>query len=169
MRATVGSSILQHIPSATDEPEDAPPTAMLGRSETEFSRRRLLSTIAGIGIAAGLGLLDALPWSRPQGAFAAAYQEWSTCQGYYASSTTCVPTTALYSNTCSGSWHRNDGSSGTCYNYRYYHHPTRCNGRNAWRWKNSRGSDRKCSDGDYNYADCGGGRVSRMSICRTAI
>jgi hypothetical protein len=80
-----------------------------------------------------------------------------------------VPTSAYYSsNNCSGSWHRNDGGSGTCYNFRYTHDPSSCSGRNAWRWT-GRVARRKCSDGWYQYNDCGGGRISRFSICRTAI
>ena len=123
---------------------------------------------AGAAVATGLGVLDLLPWSRPRGAFAAGeYEQWGDCQGYFDSTTVCSPSTALYSGNCSGDWHRNDGGSGTCYAFRYTHSGSACNNKNAWRWS-GRVGNRKCSDGWYQYQDCGGGNVNRKSICRTS-
>ena len=159
-------SLLPLVPHANVAPPDAQPSRVV-RRQSALSRRGLLAAVTGGAVAAGLGALDLLPWSKPKGAFAAAYQEWGDCHGYFNSSTICVPSSALYSNTCNGSWHRNDGSSGTGYVYRYYHHPTRCSDRNAWRWTS--GTRRKCSDGDYFYQAQGSSGSTRMSICRTAI
>lgn len=164
----VQQSVLEQIPSAVVPPDEPLPT-QVGDATGGFSRRRLLSTVVGITVVSGLGLLDLLPWSRPRSALAAAYEQWYDCRGYFNSSTICVPSSAYYrSSNCSGSWHRNDGSSGTCYSFKYTHDPDSCAGRNAWRWT-GRVARRKCSDGWYYYQDCGGGYINRFSICRTAI
>lgn len=161
-------SMLDRIPSAAQPPEWAEPSKVAPR-RPGFSRRRLLGSVVGLTVTSGLGLLDLLPWSKPRTALAAAYTEWSDCRGFFNSTTICVPSNAYYnSSNCSGSWHRNDGGSGTCYNFRYTHDPDSCAGRNAWRWT-GRVARRKCSDGFYEYHDCGGGNISRFSICRTAI
>ncbi|WP_433533179.1 hypothetical protein ACQPYA_14850 [Micromonospora sp. CA-263727] len=160
------SRVVDLVPSAVEAPASPEPTRMIDK-RSAMSRRRVLGIVSGAAVASGLGVLDLFPWSRPRGAFAAAYTEHSDCRGYFNSTSICVPSTALYTGNCSGSWHRNDGSSGTCYNFRYTHDPSSCDGHNAWRWTS--GTRRKCSDGWYEYADCGGGRVSRFSICRTAI
>ncbi|MGW5683569.1 hypothetical protein [Nonomuraea sp. NPDC003754] len=160
-------SILDQIPSVADEPE-SPEPSRYAVTEQRWSRRRLFGTVAGVTVAAGLGALDLLPWSRPRAAMA--LTEWTDgCHGYFNSSTVCTPSSAYYgSDNCSGSWHKNQGGSGTCYNYRYTPNETSCGGRNAWRWTGSV-ARRKCSDGWYEYHDCGGGNISRFSICRTAI
>jgi len=164
---------LDAVPDILEPPADAKPSRMW-TPRAVWSRRRILTAIGGTAVATGVATLDLIPWSKPRPAFAGAYQSWSDCHGYWSSTTTCVPTTAYYpsnNSNCSGSWHRNDGSSGTCYNYRYTHYATTCSGNNAWRWGGSsaRGAHRKCSDGWYEYHDCGGGNINRFSICRTAI
>lgn len=162
---------IETIPKAGEAPPSAEPSAVWVSSDV-LSRRKVLGAMGGVAIASGLSVLGLLPWSRPQKAFAAAYTSWPDCHGFWDSSTTCVPSNAYYSsNNCSGIWHRNDGASGTCYNYRYTHNPTSCAGNNAWKWGGSgaRGYHRMCSDGWYEYHDCGGGNISRFSICRTAI
>jgi hypothetical protein len=161
------ASLYAQVPSAT-EPPPSPQPSKMAISGSTMSRRKVLGAITGAAVASGLGVFDLFPWSRPSGAFAAAYEVHAGCVGYFNATTICVPATAYYnSSNCSGSWHRNDGASGTCYNYRYTHDPSSCSGKNAWRWTS--GTRRKCSDGWYTYADCGGSRVSRFSICRTAI
>lgn|SRR5574341_567244 len=130
-------------------------------------RRSFLRFVAGGAMGVGLTVLGALPPARPRGAWAhCCLSEWTDgCHGYFSSSTTCVPSSAYYSNTCtSGKWHRDDGASGTCYSYKYTHNHSSCDGRNAWRWGSTR-----CSDGWFEYADCGGGRISSFSICRATV
>lgn len=159
-------SLLDQIPSVMDVPESPVPSRFAVR-ERGWSRRRLFGTVAGVTIAAGLGALDVLPWSKPRSADA--LTQWTDgCHGYYNSSSICTPSSAYYnSQNCSASWHKNQGGSGTCYNYRFTPNTTSCAGRNAWRWTS--GTRRKCSDGWYEYNDCGGGHISRFSICRTAV
>ncbi|WP_067134712.1 hypothetical protein [Microtetraspora malaysiensis] len=170
MKAEKRTSILDQIPSAEDMPEQAMPTLMSAKREG-WSRRRVLGIATGAAVATGLGVLDLLPWSKPRSAAAATYTAWESCHGYANASSVCVPSSALYSGNCSGSWHRNDGASGTCYNLRYTHYASTCDGNNAWKWYggSTTATRRKCSDGWYEYHDCGGGNVSRFSICRTAI
>lgn len=169
MNITDARTFFAQVPSSVEAPSTPEPSRVAGPAPA-VGRRRVLATIAGTAVASGLGVLDLLPWSRPRGASASsgAYEQWGDCRTFFNSSTVCVPNTALYSGNCSGTWHRNDGGSGTCYNFRYTHNPHSCSGKNAWRWV-GRTANRKCSDGWYEYADCGGGRVSRFSICRTAI
>jgi hypothetical protein len=160
-------SLLDQVPS-TVEPPANPQPSRVAVSVTGLSRRAVITAITGAAVASGLAVLDLIPWSRPRGALAAAYTAWETCVGYYDPNTICVPSDAYYgSDNCSGSWHRNDGGSGTCYSYRYDHYADTCNGHNAWKWTS--GTRRKCSDGWKQYYDCGGASVNRFSICRTAI
>ena len=98
------------------------------------NRRTILGVVTGAAVASGLAVLDLFPWSKPKGAFADAYTTWGDCRGYFSASTICYPSSAYYTGNCSGPWHRNDGGSGTCYNYRYTHDPSSCDGHNAWRW-----------------------------------
>lgn len=161
-------SLFDQVPSAVEAPTHAEPSLVATPPEN-WGRRRVLGALTGVAVASGLALLDLFPWSRPRSAEAAAYTAWSDCRGYFDSTTICVPSSAYYnSNNCSGSWHRNDGSSGTCYTYRYTHDPSSCDGHNAWKWTGAV-ARRKCSDGWYQYYDCGGTAISRFSICRTAI
>lgn len=163
------TDILSRIPSANERPENAEPT-QVGLKDSRWSRRRLFGTVAGVTIAGGLGALDLLPWSKTKAADA--LTEWSTsCRGYFNSSTVCVPSSAIYSNNCSGSWHKNDSSHWSgCNRYKYWPDTSSCDGRNAWRWT-GRVARRKCSDGWYMYYDCGGTNqnITLFSICRTAI
>jgi hypothetical protein len=163
---------LDQVPSADEMPANAQPSRVWVPFEG-WSRRRILAAIGGAAVASGMGVLGLFPWAKPRAAFAGAYQSWGDCHGYWSNNTvTCVPTSAYYnSQNCSGSWHRNDGGSGTCYNFRFIHYPDTCGGNNAWKWGGSgaRGNHRKCSDGHYEYHDCGGGNFSSFSICRTAI
>jgi hypothetical protein len=159
---------LDAVPGVLEPPVDAKPS-QVWTAPPAWSRRRILAAVGGAAVAAGVAALDLLPWSKPRAAFAAAYTAWSTCHGFYNANTTCVPTNAYFnSQNCSGSWHRNDGSSGTCYVINWTHLATTCDGHNAWRWTGG-GPNRKCSDGRYHYRDCGGGAIDRFSICRTAI
>ena len=133
----------------------------------DVGRRSFLRYVAGGAMGVGLAVVGWLPPARPRGAWAhCCLSEWSTsCRGYYSSRTICVPENSKFDNNCtSGKWHRDDGSSGTCYSYKYSHNHTSCDTRNAWRWGSTR-----CSDGWYEYADCGGGRVSTFSICRATV
>lgn len=162
---------LDAVPDILEPPADAKPSRVWTPAPG-WSRRRILTAIGGAAVAAGVAALDLIPWSKPREAFAGAYQEWSDCRGFWDSVTTCVPNNAYYNSiNCSGSWHRNDGSSGTCYVFRFTHYASTCDGNNAWRWGGSsaRGDHRKCSDGWYEYHDCAGGNINRFSICRTAI
>jgi hypothetical protein len=162
---------LANVPTIDEQPADAQPSRVWTPFEG-WSRRRILAAAGGAVVASGVGVLNLIPWSRPRKAFAGAYASWGDCHGYWSNATvTCTPTTANYSNNCSGVWHRNDGSSGTCYNYRYIHYADTCGGNNAWKWGGSgaRGNHRMCSDGHYEYHDCGGGNINNFSICRTAI
>jgi len=163
----------EDLPSAVEAPP-SPEPSRVAAPRPGLSRRHLLRAATGVGVAAGLGLLDLFPWSRPRLADAAAYQQWSDCHSYFSNSTTiCVPTSAYYgSNNCSGSWHKQDLSQSGCIYHRYSHNPTSCAGRNAWRWTGSsaHGPHRKCSDGWYWFRDCTGPTsISMFSICRTAI
>jgi hypothetical protein len=167
MTTVDSGSVLAHVPSSA-EPPPAPLLSTVATPRVRLSRRRVLAALAGAATAVGLAVLDLLPWSRPRAAFAGAYQEWGDCHGFYNAMTVCTPTTALYSGNCSGSWHRNDNGSGTCYSWAYFHDADDCGGNNAWRW--TQGSTwRKCSDGYYQYNSCGGGFSFQKSICRTAI
>lgn len=159
------------VPGAHEEPASAEQSAVWAPSEG-WSRRKVLAAIGGVTVASGLSVLGLLPWSRPQRAYADAYVSWSTCHGYWDSSTTCVPSTAYYgSNVCSGSWHKDYTDTGSCYYIDYYHNPSSCDGNNAWKWGGSsaRGAHRKCSDGWYTYRSCQFPDIDRFSICRTAI
>jgi hypothetical protein len=166
MTTVDSGSLLAQVPSST-EPPPAPLPSTVIMPRVRLSRRRVLAALAGAATASGLAVLDLLPWSRPRAAFAAAYEEWEDCHGFYSSITVCTPSNALYSGNCSGSWHRADHGSGTCYSWAYFHDPDDCGLRNAWRWTS--GTRRKCSDGYYQYASCGGGFSYQKSICRTAI
>ena len=157
------------IPSIdSPTPEDSDPSSSQCVAQPDaMPRRSFIRFVAGGAMGVGLATLGWLPPARPRGAWAhCCLSEWSTsCRGYYSSSTTCVPSTAKYTNNCTAyKWHRNDGGSGTCYNFKYTHYHTTCDTRNAWRWGSTR-----CSDGWYEYADCGGGRVSTFSICRATV
>jgi hypothetical protein len=149
-------------------PVDTPPSDILAGLRADGVRRRsFIRFAAGGAMGVGLAVLGWLPPARPQGAWAhCCLSEWADgCHGFFSSSTTCVPSTAKYSDTCTaGKWHRNDGGSGTCYNFRFLHNHTSCANRNAWRWNRTR-----CSDGHYEYHDCGGGNVNTFSICRATI
>jgi len=156
---------LDAVPSTMEPPADPKPSR-LWRPPAAWSRRRVLTAIGGAAVAAGVAALDLIPWSKPREAFAAAYTTWSTCHGYFTATQICYPANAYFnSNNCSGTWHRNDGSSGTCYVFKFTHNPSSCDGHNAWKWTSP---NRKCSDGWYEYHDCGGGNINRFSICRTA-
>lgn len=167
MSTTAAASILALVPSTEIRPEKAEPSRF-ARGRGGISRRSVLRIAGGTAIATGLASLDLLPWSKPQAAFAN-FTEWSTCSGYFSNGTdVCVPTTALYTGNCQGSWHSNLGASGSGYNYKYTPDYDRCSGKNAWRWTGS-GNHRKCSDGDYEYTAQGSSTIYRTSICRTAI
>jgi hypothetical protein len=146
---------------------DPPSDIVAGLQEGDLARRSFLRFLAVGAMGVGLSVVGWLPPARPRGAWAhCCLSEWTNgCHGFYSPSTTCVPSNAWYSYTCtSNKWHRNDGGSGTCYNFKYTHNHTSCDGRNAWRWGSTR-----CSDGWYEYADCGGGRVNSFSICRATL
>lgn len=135
--------------------------------QDDVRRRSFLRFVAGGAMGVGLAVLGWLPPARPQGAWAhCCLSEWAgSCRGFYSPRTTCVPESAKFSNTCTaGKWHRNDGGSGTCYNFKFTHYHTTCDTRNAWRWNSTR-----CSDGHYEYHDCGGGNVNTFSICRATV
>jgi len=159
--------LLGRVPSAVREPEAAEPSRFAARGRG-WNRRRFFSAAGGVTIAAGLGALDLLPWSRPRGA--PALTEWTDgCHGHYDAVTICHPSTAYFgANNCTGEWHRQEEGSGVCYQYRYIASEYTCDGRNAWRWQTGE-QRRKCSDGWYEYYDCDGVNISRFSICRTEI
>src|SRR5258706_10161981 len=163
---------LSAVPDIDQAPADPKPSRVWTRFEG-WSRRRILAAMGGVAVASGVAVLDLLPWSKPRKAFAGAYMAWNDCHGYWSNTTvTCVPTTAYYNSVnCSGIWHRNDGGSGTCYNFRFIHYADTCAGNNAWKWGGSgaRGNHRIGSDGHYEYHDSGGGYSKHISICRTAI
>ncbi len=171
MSRTDLEALFAQVPSAAEAPPAPLPSRVARRPEGP-SRRTVLTAVAGAAVASGLSVFDLFPWSKPRGALAAAYQQWSDCRGYFSNTTTvCVPTTAFYDDrVCKNTWHRDEVSSGPCYHYVYEHAATTCDGRNAWRWT-AQPTKRKCSDGWIEYWTCGGGQhpVSRFSICRTPI
>ncbi|MEU8250045.1 hypothetical protein [Nonomuraea sp. NPDC048916] len=165
-------SIFDQIPSAEEMPEGALPSRV-ATVKPRWSRRRVLGMAFGTVTAAGLGALDLLPGARPRSAAAVVYTTyWSDCHGYVNASTVCTPSNAYYgSDNCTGSWHRDDGASGTCYSINYTSEPYTCGQRNAWRWTGgtTTSTRRKCSDGHYYATQCGSSPIDRFSICRTAI
>ncbi len=173
MNKSSETPIFDLIPSADQAPEGALPS-LVAVPNSRWSRRRVVGMAFGAFTAAGLGALDLFPGSRPRSASAAVHRtEWSTsCRGYVSRTTVCVPSNAYYgSDNCTGTWHRDDGASGTCYSINYTSWPDTCDGRNAWRWNggSTTPTRRKCSDGQYYYTACGSSPVNRFSICRTAI
>ncbi|WP_214413833.1 hypothetical protein [Sphaerisporangium fuscum] len=164
-------SILDLIPSATQAPEAALPSRVVAKRG--WSRRRALGMAFGVVTAAGLGALDLLPGARLRGAAASVHKTiWDECKGYATSSQVCQPASAYFgSDNCTGTWHRDDGYTGTCVSINYTSEATSCAGRNAWRWHGGSTSSkkRKCSDGYYYVVTCGASPVNRFSICRTAL
>jgi hypothetical protein len=161
--------LFDRLPSAQEGPANATPSRMTAATPA-ISRRRVLGLIAGTAVASGLAALDVLPWSKPRNAYAALQQHGlGDCRGYFDSATICVPSNALYdSHVCSGSWHKDKTEQNPNYQKKWTPAPRRCDGKNAWRW--TRGTRRKCSDGDYYYFGRGiPTPIERMSICRTAI
>ncbi|MFC5815861.1 hypothetical protein ACIBF7_30795 [Nonomuraea sp. NPDC050478] len=166
------SSILDQIPSANREPVDAVPSRVAA-TKPRPSRRGVFGLALGVATAAGLGALDLLPGSRPRSAAAAVYKTvWDTCKGFINASSVCVPSSAYYgSDNCTGSWHRDDGYSGTCVSINYTSYADSCAGRNAWRWTggSTTSKRRKCSDGYRYVVACGASGSGQFSICRTTI
>lgn len=153
------------IPSVDEKPSSSPRKSEMKEALSKLvGRRPVLRFAGGLGMAAGLTVLG---WIPPlKSAFAgpdSRYDAYSDCAGFYDPSTTCYPSSwYISSNVCNNvNFHRDDGGSGTCYNFRHTVDFTSCNGRNAWHWGNTR-----CSDGHYEYNDCGGGHRSTNSICR---
>ena len=158
------------LPDFSTAPPDATPSAVTATIRgSRLGRRTLLRLTFGGAAGVGLAALDLIGKALPARATNPnpVLSVWNDCQGYWASSTTCIPTTAWYSSTCNGSWHRNDSYSGSSVTYNYTFDNTSCSSRNSWRWT-GRGNHRKCSDGWTVYRD---GSTSRntFSICRTAI
>ncbi len=160
------------LPDALNKPTDARPSRIRQfLIDPRATRRRVLKMFTGAGVAMGLGAIGSIPLSRPRPAYAAAYEEWlNSCQGYYAASTVCVPTSAYYgSDNCApgSTWHREDRvRQDSCVEIRYTHDPTSCNGRNAWVWRGN-GPSAKCSDGRRYVENSCGSDFSAFSICRT--
>lgn len=158
------------LPDFHTAPPDATPSTVTATIRgSRVGRRTMLRLAAGGALGLGLATLDLIGRALPSRATNPnpVLSVWNDCRGYFAASTTCVPTSAWYSSTCNGSWHRNDSYSGSSVSYNYTFDNTSCSSRNAWRWVGS-GASRKCSDGWTIYRD---GSTSRntFSICRTAI
>lgn len=157
--------LIDELPDVDQRPEE-----YLPRDRTVDgapSRRTVLKGTMAVVAGAALGALDLLPFSRP--AAAHAYTEWTTCVGYYSSSTICVPSSAYYgSDNCLTSWHKNQYDLvNTCILAEYEINLTSCSGRNAWRWGST-----KCSDGwKYSRDLCNGGStvINNFSICRSQV
>jgi hypothetical protein len=143
------------------------------------ARRRFLQTMGAVGVGVGLAFTDGLStrFARPAGALP--YEMWRDCQGYFISSTTCVPSNAYYgTEVCDAdAWHRNDfilvpiSPEMTLVGY-YIHLGETCRGRNAWLWTWSIGVATKCSDGNtevWSWPTTGEGALLArdFSICRT--
>lgn len=138
------------------------------------SRRTVLRGVAGIALAGGMLTLDSIARKLPHASALTAWSDSAGCQGYYASSSVCVPSSAYFgSDNCSGTFHRNAYvgtacSPGTGFTQRYFTpNETACNGKNRWTWAASR---RRCSDGyKYTYNQCNGQvEYDGFSICRTS-
>jgi len=134
------------------------------------SRRVILKTAI---VAMGALVLDSvrgLPLLKTRPAYAAKYVYWSTCQGFYESSTICTPSSWYYGSDNRGYpvsgkpayWHR----EGYSYSRTYTHYPSTCAGNNAWIWaKNYRSTyNVMCSDG-YVKSNTG---WSSSSICKSS-
>jgi hypothetical protein len=161
------------LPDFRERPVDAEPSAVtLHARRLELDRRTMLRLATGAALGLGLAALDLIGRALPARGVepSPVLSEWSDCQGFFSSSTVCVPTTAYFGTgvpgVCSGSWHRNYSYTGGSVTYDYTFNNTSCNGRNAWRWTN--GTRRKCSDGWTYYRD-GTTYRNTFSICRTAI
>lgn len=158
------------LPHVEDVPErGANEPRRLRRSKQTVERRHALKILAAVGVGA-VAAVDALPGARPRKA--AAYTEWTSCQGYYSATTTCVPSSAYFgSDNCAGTWHKNSPywEDAGRYRLRYTLYTSTCNGRNAWRWYTSATAYKKCSDGLKETIDEDNGNAysSTFSICRT--
>lgn len=164
--------ILDRIPSTEQAPEGALPSLMAVRN-SQWSRRRIVGMAFGAFTATGLAALDLFPGARTRSAAAAVYTTvWTDgCHGYANASSVCTPSSAYYSSdNCTGTWHRDDGSSGTCYALNWTSLASTCDGRNAWRWSGGSTSAlrRKCSDGRRYVSSCGSSPIDQFSICRTS-
>ncbi len=161
------SLLTTEIPSAEHAPDRAAPSAVtreLRRQTT--TRRTVLRLMVGTGMAIGVSAVGLLPGARKaQAGWWSTYASHSDCAGYYNSSTTCYPPEWYITNAvCNGAgYHRDDGGSGTCYNFRHTVKLTACNQRNAWHWSGNR---TRCSDGYYEYNTCQPSHWFTSSICR---
>lgn len=173
MSAPSETPIFDLIPSAEGAPAGALPSLVAVR-DSRWNRRRIIGMAFGAVTATGLAALDVFPGARTRSASAAVYMtEWdNSCRGFSNASTVCVPSSAYYgSDNCTGSWHRDDGASGTCYSLNWTSLPSTCDGKNAWRWYggSTTSTRRKCSDGERYVSQCGSSPIDQFSICRTAI
>lgn len=153
------------IPAVDEKPTSTTEKSVVKEALSALvGRRPVLRFAGGLGMTAGLTMIG---WIKPmRTAFAgpdSRYDAHPDCAGYYNPSTTCTPPEwYISSNVCNNvNFHRDDGGSGTCYNFRHTVNFTSCGGLNAWHWGNTR-----CSDGHYVYNDCGGGHADTPSICR---
>lgn len=153
------------IPSVDEKPTASPEKSEVKEALSKLvGRRPVLRFAGGLGMAAGLTMLG---WIPPlKSAFAgpdSRYDEHLDCVDYYDSGTICYPPSwYISSDVCNNvNFHRDDGGSGTCDNFRHTVDFTSCDGRNAWRW-----GDTRCSDGHYFYESCEGGSTDTPSICR---
>ena len=161
---------------------DVAPTGLWPASEVvgairrnKLGRRTVLRLAVTAAMGLGLAALDLIPVGRRAWATNPnpILSVWGDCRGYISPTTVCVPSSAYYSGTCAGSWHRNDHYYGSSVTYDYTFNNTSCSGRNAWKWFGASGAGhstlrRKCSDGHTYYVD-GSTYRNGFSICRTAI
>jgi hypothetical protein len=165
-------SDIRDVPSAVVAPPGAKPSEVWVPFGG-WSRRSVLAAFGGTAVAAGTGVLDLFPWSRPPAALAVDLEAWEDCRGYWDEVETCVPGDAYFDpDNCTGQFHRDEIiAESSCEFTRYTPEPTSCDGKNAWKWhgNSARGDHRMCSDGWYEHQTCAGEQIERFSICRTVL
>lgn len=153
------------VPSADVAPEGAKPSQIakvLRRNSA--SRRSVLRTVIGAGMAVGVSAVGLLPGARRANAgWYSTYSNWGHCwnhpyRGCYAGD--------VSSSYCNGAGFHRDGSGRIgCDYWRYTVVFTRCYNtagteiRNAWVWYRGESggsvSSFRCSDGDFYSNSCG--------------
>jgi hypothetical protein len=153
------------IPSADVAPEQAKPSEVARTLRRHSaSRRTVLRTVIGAGMAVGVTAVGLLPNARRANAgWYSTYSNWGHCSAHPYRACSAGDVSSGY---CNGAgFHRDDTGRSGCYNWRYSVVFTRCyntsytSARNAWLWYRGESGGSvasfRCSDGDYWENYCG--------------